>query len=355
MRKIYSSVIACSIALGLSIGTMCPKADAAEKLRFVADWILGGKHAPFLLARDMGYWKKAGLDILINRGFGSGTSSKILAAKKADFSFIDLGTLILHRTKGAMIRQVAAIHAINPIGYVAFSKSVKEPKDLAGKTFGGSPWASTTYLLPAFLKRAKVDPKSVKIEHMKISSILPSFMAGKIDLFGVYTINSLPFLRLGMIKQGRDPDKELSLFLSVDQGMDSYSNGLTVRDDMIQNNPGLVRRWVRSTLDAFRDTVKNPERTLKNFNAKLPEVSKEASAAELDGMIRSLLSPEARTIALGWLKEEKVRLTQDAIFETGKAKGNKLPLKDLYSTEFLEKRPVTKDEIPGRFQRLGLL
>ena len=78
------------------------------------------------------------------------------------------------------------------------------------------------------------------------------------------------------------------------------------------------------------------------------EVSKEASAAELDGMIRSLLSPEARTIALGWLKEKKVRITQDAMFETGKAKGNKLPLKDLYSTEFLEKRPVTKDGDSGQ-------
>ena len=99
MRKIYGSVIACSIALGLGIGTLCPKPAAAEKLRFVADWVLGGKHAPFLLARDKGYWKKAGLDISINRGFGSGSSSKILAAGKADFSFIDLGTLILHRTR----------------------------------------------------------------------------------------------------------------------------------------------------------------------------------------------------------------------------------------------------------------
>ena len=355
MLKIYSSVIACSIALALGFGTMSPRPAAAEKVRFVADWILGGKHSPFLLARDKGYYKKVGLDISIDRGFGSGSSSKILASKKADFSFIDLGTLVLHRTRGAMIKQVGAIHALNPIGYIAFKKNVKTPKDMVGRTFGGTAFSSTTYLLPAFFRRAKVDPKSVKVEHMKISSILPSFMAGKIDMVGVYTINTLPLLELAMKKQGRDPAKELSIFLAVDYGMNAYSNGLAVRDDMIQNNPDLVRRWVRSTMDAFRDTVKNPERSLKNFNAKLPEVSKEASAAELDGMIRSLLSPEARTIALGWLKEKKVRITQDAMFETGKAKGNKLPLKDLYSTEFLEKRPVTKDEIPARFQRVGLL
>ncbi len=108
---------------------------------------------------------------------------------------------------------------------------------------------------------------------------------------------------------------------------------------MIQSNPNVVRRWVRATLDAFRDTVKNPQRTLDNFTTKMPEVTKDAAAAELDAMIRSLLSPEARTTALGWIKEDKVKNTQDMTFETGKAKGNKCPRKTCTRTSSSKSGP----------------
>ena len=86
-------------------------------------------------------------------------------------------------------------------------------------------------------------------------SIIPGFLAKKIDLMGIYTINSLPILQYNLKKLGFDPDKELTVFLGVDYGLDAYSNGLAATDDKIKGNPELVRRWVRATMGAFRESV----------------------------------------------------------------------------------------------------
>ncbi|MBI2880407.1 MAG: ABC transporter substrate-binding protein [Candidatus Tectomicrobia bacterium] len=355
MRRFRRSIVAGFMVLGFLLGGAGLKTAAGEATKFVADWVIGAKHAPFLLARDKGFYKKAGLDVAIERGYGSGAAGQLLATGKADFSFVDLGSMVILRTKGAKLKQVAAIHAIFPIGYVGLrSKGIREPKDMAGKTFGGSPVASSSYLLPTYLKNVGVDPGSVKLLHMKITSIVPSFLAGTIDLMGVYTINSVPIIRYNLRQKGIDPDKELSLFLGVDIGIDAYSNGLTVRDDTIRDKPELVRRWVRATMDAFRSSVQNPKESLDNFMAKHPEINKVIAADEFDAMIRSLLSPEARQTALGWTVERKVGITQEIMFESGQAQGGKLPLKDLYTNEFLEKRPMAEAEIPPNYRRLGL-
>ena len=52
-----------------------PKARAAGKVIFLLDWLYGGKHAPFFVARDKGFFKKNGLDVTILKGGGSGKAS----------------------------------------------------------------------------------------------------------------------------------------------------------------------------------------------------------------------------------------------------------------------------------------
>ena len=63
----------------MTIG-MAGAATAAEQIFFL-DWIIYGKHAPFFAAKDMGFYKKHGLDMKYERGFGSGDTAKRIATK----------------------------------------------------------------------------------------------------------------------------------------------------------------------------------------------------------------------------------------------------------------------------------
>ena len=56
--------------LFLSGGLRGQTAAAGEP--FLLDWIIYGKHAPFFVVQDKGFFKKAGLDVSYKRGFGSG-------------------------------------------------------------------------------------------------------------------------------------------------------------------------------------------------------------------------------------------------------------------------------------------
>ncbi|MBI2880998.1 MAG: ABC transporter substrate-binding protein [Candidatus Tectomicrobia bacterium] len=344
--RVTSLLVTAVVSLGLGAATA-----TAEKLQFMADWIIGAKHAPLFLARDKGFWKKEGLEVSISRGYGSGSVAKLQNEGKTDFSFVDTGVIILGRPQGIRLKQAAVIHATYPIAWAGLrSNGIHSPKDLAGKVYGGSTGATSTLMFPLFARNAGLDPKQIKAINLDPTSWTPSFLAKKIDIIGVLTMVTLPVLRYSLKKKGLDPDKELAVFLGSDYGLDGYANGLTVRDDQIQKDPGLVRRFVRSSMAAFRRSVTHPDEALQNFLHKHPELNREIAAAQFDKMVESLLAPEARTLALGWMTEKKMTLTRDMMFEAYTLKAAKMPIGDIYTNEFLEKRPMKKGEIPAKYR-----
>src|SRR5262249_48102914 len=81
-----------------------------EKITFLLDFTPYGKHAPFFAALDKGFWKEAGFDVTIVKGEGSATTISSYAAGAVDLAFSDTPTLILARSKGALVKVAAIIH-----------------------------------------------------------------------------------------------------------------------------------------------------------------------------------------------------------------------------------------------------
>ena len=44
------------------------KSEAADKIKFQLDWIIEGKHVPFFVARDKGFFEKNRLDVTLLEG-----------------------------------------------------------------------------------------------------------------------------------------------------------------------------------------------------------------------------------------------------------------------------------------------
>ena len=51
-------------------------ADAADKVLMSLNWIPGGNHVGFYLAKEQGFYTAEGLDVEIQRGYGSGDTVK---------------------------------------------------------------------------------------------------------------------------------------------------------------------------------------------------------------------------------------------------------------------------------------
>ncbi|HUC99820.1 MAG TPA: ABC transporter substrate-binding protein, partial [Candidatus Polarisedimenticolaceae bacterium] len=69
-------------------------AAAADTIKVQLDWILEGKHVPFFVARERGFFKKNNLEATLLEGKGSANSATFVDAGQADYSYGDLLTAV---------------------------------------------------------------------------------------------------------------------------------------------------------------------------------------------------------------------------------------------------------------------
>lgn len=325
-------------------------ANSADRVNFMVDFLIGGKHVPFLAAAERGFYQKAGIDATILRGWGSGATAKALADAKVAFGFADAGVTILGRTKGMKVLQIGMIHSISPMAWVARrSAGIERPKDLEGKLFAASAGSSITILLPVFARAAGIDFSKIRRMTVDPALEITTLLSGKSDFTGAYTTTNIPVMKVMLKNKGVDPDRELVIFKAGNYGLDLYSNGLCATDMLIAEKPELVKRFVQASFEGLRWSARNPQEALEILLRKQPTAGKELARMQFIETIRTVLSKETREIALGWMAQDKMERTKRVILETQKLSTSLLSTEELYTNQFLSKRPLRIEEVAAVF------
>jgi len=76
----------------------------AEKITLKLNWVPGGDHCFYYAAIENGFYKAKGLEVIIERGQGSGDTVKRVELNTVDVGLADSGTLAVARSKGAQSR-----------------------------------------------------------------------------------------------------------------------------------------------------------------------------------------------------------------------------------------------------------
>ena len=71
------------------------------------DFIIGGKHAPWYVALEKGFYAKRGLNATIQASTGSADTVRTVASGGADFGFADLATTIVAKSRGTPVQAAA--------------------------------------------------------------------------------------------------------------------------------------------------------------------------------------------------------------------------------------------------------
>ena len=82
---------AAAVAVGLSGAA---SAQDLLPVKFSLDWAFQGPQAPFLLALERGYFEEEGLDVTMDRGYGSGDVPVKVAAGTYDIGVADINPTI---------------------------------------------------------------------------------------------------------------------------------------------------------------------------------------------------------------------------------------------------------------------
>ncbi len=312
-----------------------PKARAAEKVKFLLDWLYGGKHAPFFVARDNGYFKKNGLDVTILEGKGSGKAAAFIDTGQVDYSYGDFLTAIKLMSKGGKNRAVGVGMTVNS-GAFAFleGSGIKTPKDLEGKRFGTTARGFALIVMPALAAASGFDDKKVIVKIMKGSVRTPAMFEEKIEFMGATNGSSIQRLAILAKRNGK---KAKYLFFK-DMGLETYGHVLQTQAERTKKNPDQVRRFVTAVFDAAAWSIKNPKEALEIYMKANPHKDREISWDQIQAALIDHQDPETVKLGLGYMKDSMMKKSV-AIANKYFKLSPPVDYKMTYTNQFIRKSP----------------
>lgn len=300
---------------------------AAEKINFVLNWVPGGDHAPVYWARAQGWYEKAGIDLTIENGTGSGASAKKVGIGRNQVGIADLPTALRAIGKDADILAVMNIYANSPYGiYWKKSSGIKTFDDLKGRTIGNPPFDAARQMWPAIAKVLKIDPKSVKFINVKPNAKIASMASGAIDA----TTN---FYNVHYIYQRVFKD-DMGFVALRDLGYNPYGNSIIANGKWAKANPKLAKGFVSVTQQAYATCVRNPmpciETLAKAGSQKVDDVTENWK------LVVELMTHETSVKnAIGYFAPGRMTADYDGV-QSSFSDVKKFDIKGAYTNEFLD-------------------
>ncbi|HEY7675571.1 MAG TPA: ABC transporter substrate-binding protein [Candidatus Methylomirabilis sp.] len=327
------------LAAALLLAAAARSAGAATNLQPVSmrlDWLYQGPNAGFMVAKDRGIYSEAGLDVTVSPGKGSGSTAQLIATKADLIGFADGFVLGNSVAKGMNIRMVASIYRRNPTAVVILDESnIKTPKDLEGKTVAIPTGAAQYQQWPAFVKGCGLDGGKIKVVNIDPAGSPTALALGKVDAIAGFAQGYVPGVEIRGGKKAR-------VLWYADCGVSAVSNGIVVHNDLLKENPALIRSFVAASLKGFLWARKNPDEAAAIVRKFSETVNPAIARREMEMSWNTWVTPNTRGKPLGWMSDRDWDDTVKNLREYG---GVTTPLdpKALYTNEFV---PTGEEFLP---------
>lgn len=250
MKKIGILILVTTLLLTMFVG--CDSKKDLEKVIITLDWTPNTNHTGLYVAKENGYFEDMGIEVEIIQP-SSGTAEQLVATGKAQFGISYQESVTLARLEEVPVVSIAAIIQHNTSGFASLSeKGILTPKDFEGKKYGG--WGSPieNAMIQALVEADGGDFSKVEI----LTSGAADFFAsseGDIDFAWVFegwtNIEAeLKGIDINYIDLGK-----------ADSNLDYYTPVIITNEDLIENNPELVKNFMEAVSKGYEFAIDNPE------------------------------------------------------------------------------------------------
>src|SRR6266540_4490861 len=153
-----------AVAIALALFNLHAQAAEPTPANIRMDFIIGGKHAPWFVALEKGFYAKRGLAATIQTSTGSADTLRTIGSGGADFGFADMATMIVAKSRGTPVQAAAQFGYVGATILWRDEGVIKGIKDLEGKSLAISPGQAQWFLMPAYCRINKIDFKAIKIQ-----------------------------------------------------------------------------------------------------------------------------------------------------------------------------------------------
>ena len=238
-RRLWVPVVLAMLAVAwLSCGSQ-EAGRPPDEVTVQLTWLHQAQFAGLYAAEQQGYYASEGLKVTLLPLAEQG-SDRIapVVTGTGDFGIVTGIGMVRARAQGQPVKAIATIYRRYPLAYLTMAGSgITRPQDLPGHTIRDQGSSGRMTLL-AMLKQVDIDPGLV--ESIDMSFDMAPFSAGEVDIWPGFITNEL--------LSAREQGYELNLLLPEDYGVRLYGDTLFTTDQLIQEDPDLVLRFLKATL-----------------------------------------------------------------------------------------------------------
>jgi putative hydroxymethylpyrimidine transport system substrate-binding protein len=307
---IVATVALLTLALGLAAcGEKSEDGGTeAQPLSLTLDFYPNADHAGIYMARKLGYFEEAGLDVSIDTPSDPAAPLKLVAAGQSDLAISYEPEVALAREKGLDVVAIAALVNRPLTSLIWLGKSgIKGVGDLKGKTIATAGIPYQAAFLKTILARVQLSPSDVKEVNVGFG-LLPALLGGSAEaMLGGYSNVEGVDLR----QRGKDP-----VVTPVDQlGVPTYDELVLVANrKSLEADPDKYRLFLAALQRGTEAAVKQPNAATKavleanhDLDPKLTEAEVEATlpllAARTHNQPYGYMNPDEWRTFAGWMRD----------------------------------------------------
>lgn len=235
---------------------------ALRPVTIAMSYIPNVQFASFYVADSKGYYAEEGLDVTFDYNFENDVVQRV-AQGDVEFAMAGATSVLLARQQGLPVVLVATIYQEFPVVFFSTAQNpIETVADLEGKRIGiPGRFGASYYALLALLYANNMQESELDIQEIGFTQA-QAVLEGKVDVATGYAMNEPVLLR----EQGED--------VSVLRVADSFplaSDGIITNEQLIDNEPEVVRSFVKATMRGLADTLENDDEAFDLSLAYIPE------------------------------------------------------------------------------------
>ena len=325
IRPFALKALLAALALACVTAPVSAQAPAAKPMKLTLNFLAGGPSAGFIYAKALGLYDKAGINLTIEEGRGSGTTAQMVATGQTDVGYADAPAAMQLRAKNAPVKIIAPILQTNGFAIITLEDSgIRKPTDLIGKRVAVQAGTAQTTLLNAILAANNIDPAKFTVINIDPSAFVGALLEKKVDaILGGADFQSV---------QLRDRGQKVVDIMYRDVGVPTIGLSVIARDEKIAADPDLYKKFVAASLEGWEAARTNPGAAAEAVAKAYPAATKEQIQKQLDVVAKLVCAPGAT--ALGRVPEQNWATTYTLLtryLELPTAK----PVTDYYTTDLL--------------------
>ena len=234
--------------------------DTVDQIKVLMPWVLNDEEAPWYNAVEKGYYADVCLEVELMPGGPGIQPVQLLAGGAVDIAVVAGASRIPASVASPTPADVVGVGTFlkhSPYIWMGLDADVPQdqpstkeltPQDLVGKKIGIQ--AGDDYFAEFLIGKYNLPADAFEIVEAGFTP--DPLLVGAIDYFAAWIVNQP---RLAEAQGYRN----WTAFRFSDWGWDGYSDVSTVRREMIDENPDLIRRYLAATNQGLKFLLENPE------------------------------------------------------------------------------------------------